>query len=55
MKSPGAIAFSIFGIDIRYYGILIAIGMAACMLISLRRTAQKESIDIFDINRKSIV
>ena len=39
MKFPGAIAFSIFGIDIRYYGILIAIGMAACMLISLRRTA----------------
>lgn len=39
MKSPGAIAFSILGIDIRYYGILIAIGMAACMLISLRRTA----------------
>lgn len=39
MKSPGAVAFSILGIDIRYYGILIAIGMAACMLISLRRTA----------------
>lgn len=42
MKSPGAIAFSIFGIDIRYYGILIAIGMAACMLISLRRTAHTD-------------
>lgn len=39
MKSPGAIAFSILGIDVKYYGILIAIGMAACMLISLRRTA----------------
>lgn len=42
MKSPGAIAFSILGIDIRYYGILIAIGMAACMLISLRRTAHTD-------------
>ena len=42
MKSPGAIAFSIFEIDIRYYGILIAIGMAACMLISLRRTAHTD-------------
>lgn len=42
MKSPGAIAFSILGIDIRYYGILIAIGMAACIMISLRRTAHTD-------------
>lgn len=42
MKSPGAIAFSILGIDVKYYGILIAIGMAACMLISLRRTAHTD-------------
>lgn len=39
MKSPGAIAFSILGIDVKYYGILIAIGMATCIIISLRRTA----------------
>lgn len=38
MKSPGAIAFSILGIDVKYYGILIAIGMATCIIISLRRT-----------------
>lgn len=37
MKSPGAIAFSILGIDVKYYGILIAIGMAACIIISLKR------------------
>lgn len=42
MKSPGAVAFSILGIDIRYYGILIAIGMAACIIISLRRTAHTD-------------
>lgn len=42
MKSPGAVAFSILGIDVKYYGILIAIGMAACMLISLRRTAHTD-------------
>ena len=38
MKSPGAITFSILGIDVKYYGILIAIGMATCIIISLRCT-----------------
>lgn len=42
MKSPGAIAFSILGIDVKYYGILIAIGMATCIIISLRRTAHTD-------------
>ncbi len=37
MKSPGAVAFTLFGIDIRWYGILITCGAALAILISCRR------------------
>lgn len=37
MGHPDPIAFTIFGIDIRWYGILIAIGMMTAVLISCKR------------------
>ena len=37
MGHPDPIAFTIFGIDIRWYGILIAAGMLIAVLISCRR------------------
>ena len=37
MGHPDPIAFSIFGIDIRWYGILIAAGMLTAVLISCKR------------------
>ena len=37
MQSPGAIAFSIFGIDVRWYGLLIGIGFILAILISYKR------------------
>ena len=37
MGHPDPIAFTIFGIDIRWYGILIACGMLTAVLISCRR------------------
>ena len=43
MVSPGPVAFTIFGFDIRWYGILIAAGMLIAILISYYRAP------IFDI------
>ena len=37
MGHPDPIAFTIFGIDIRWYGILIAFGMMTAVLISCKR------------------
>lgn len=37
MKSPGAVAFSIMGFSVRWYGILIAIGAVLAVLIGCRR------------------
>ena len=37
MGQPDPIAFTIFGLDIRWYGILIACGMLLAVLISCRR------------------
>ena len=37
MGHPDPIAFSIFGVDIRWYGILIACGMLLAVLISCKR------------------
>ncbi|MBQ6621587.1 MAG: prolipoprotein diacylglyceryl transferase [Mogibacterium sp.] len=37
MTSPGPIAFTIFGMDIRWYGILIAAGAMLAVLISCKR------------------
>ena len=37
MTSPGSVAFSIFGIDIMWYGILIATGMFIAVGISYKR------------------
>ena len=39
MGHPDPIAFTIFGLDIRWYGILIACGMLIAVLISCRRAA----------------
>ena len=51
MGHPDPIAFTIFGIDIRWYGILIAFGMLLAVLISCRR-APRHGItdeDVLDI------
>lgn len=37
MQSPGAIAFTVGGFEIRWYGILIAAGMLIAILIAARR------------------
>ena len=47
---PNPIAFSIFGIDVRWYGILIALGMAIAVFITYKR-APKHGIEadrVFD-------
>lgn len=48
MQSPGAVAFSIGGIDIMWYGILIATGMLLALIISFKR-ANSYSISQDDI------
>ena len=51
MGHPDPIAFTIFGIDIRWYGILIACGMLLAVLISCKR-APRHGItdeDVLDI------
>ena len=51
MGHPDPIAFTIFGIDIRWYGILIAFGMMTAVLISCKR-APRHGItddDVLDI------
>ena len=42
MTSPGPIAFSILGLDIRWYGILIATGMIIAVLLSYFRAPRFE-------------
>ena len=37
MESPGAVAFTIFGIDIMWYGILVGTGFILAVLISMKR------------------
>ena len=37
MSSPGAVAFSVFGIDVMWYGILIGIGFALAVMLCYRR------------------
>ena len=51
MGHPDPIAFSIFGLDIRWYGILIAFGMLLAVLISCKRAPQHglKDEDILDI------
>lgn len=51
MGHPDPIAFTIFGIDIRWYGILIACGMMLAVLISCRRAPQHgiKDEDVLDI------
>lgn len=44
MEAPDPIAFSVFGIDIRWYGILIACGVMAAVAISYKR-APRHGID----------
>lgn len=48
MQSPGPIAFTIAGFDIRWYGILIAIGMVLAIFISAAR-APRHGIDPDDV------
>lgn len=51
MGHPDPIAFTIFGVDIRWYGILIAFGMMTAVLISCKR-APRHGItddDVLDI------
>ena len=51
MGHPDPIAFTIFGIDIRWYGILIAFSMMTAVLISCKR-APRHGItddDVLDI------
>ncbi|MCQ2567682.1 MAG: prolipoprotein diacylglyceryl transferase [Mogibacterium sp.] len=40
MRQPDPIAFSIGGLDIRWYGVLIAAGMCLCVLILTRRSSR---------------
>ena len=51
MTSPGPIAFTIFGIDIRWYGILIATGIVAAILVSSYRFKKHNlnSEDVMDL------
>ena len=51
MGHPDPIAFTIFGIDIRWYGILIAFGMLAAVLLSCRRAPRHgfTDEDVLDI------
>ena len=51
MGHPDPIAFTIFGIDIRWYGILIAFGMLAAVLLSCRRAPRHgfTGDDVLDI------
>lgn len=37
MKSPGSVAFTIFGFDIMWYGLLIALGFILAILVSYKR------------------
>ncbi len=51
MQTPDPIAFSIFGIDIRWYGVLIATGIALAVLWACRRAPRHslKSDDILDV------
>lgn len=48
MGHPDPIAFKIFGLDIRWYGILIAFGMLIAVLISCKR-AERHGLDDNDV------
>ena len=56
MISPGAIAFTLFGLDIRWYGILIAMGAAIGLYICCHRAPKHglKSDDILDITLWSL-
>ena len=51
MGHPDPIAFTIFGFDIRWYGILIACGMLLAVLLSCRRAPRHgfTGDDVLDI------
>ena len=51
MQTPDPIAFSVFGIDIRWYGILVATGIAAAVIWGYRRFPRHGLIsdDLLDI------
>ena len=51
MQTPDPIAFSVFGIDIRWYGILVATGIAAAVIWGYRRFPRHglKSDDLLDI------
>lgn len=49
MKSPGAIAFKIFGLPILWYGVLISIAMILAVLLIMRRAGS------FKINKDKIL
>ena len=40
MNTPNPIAFTLFGFDVRWYGVLIASAMCLAVLISSRRSAR---------------
>ena len=48
---PNPVAFTIFGMDIRWYGILIAIGMVLAVCLSLKRCSihKIEQDDVIDL------
>ena len=50
MTAPDPIAFTLFGVDVRWYGILIAIGFTVAILIACRRAPEYglKSDDILD-------
>ena len=37
LKTPDRVAFTVFGIDIMWYGLLIGIGMVVAVVLSYRR------------------
>ena len=42
MHSPGSVAFSVFGLDVMWYGLLIGGGFLLATLISYRRAPRHD-------------
>ncbi len=51
MSSPGQVAFTIFGLDVRFYGILITAGMIIAIILSYKKSSKKNinGEDLIDI------
>ncbi|MDR0886752.1 MAG: prolipoprotein diacylglyceryl transferase [Clostridiales Family XIII bacterium] len=45
MPVPNRVAFSIFGIDIMWYGILVSLGIVVCVLLICKRAYPKHGIN----------